>query len=147
MNGEIRKIEFQGPEFKGWLQLRFLVLREPLGLSYSEEDIAKEFDQFHFCFFREDKILGGLIIHPVEPESDGVFKMRQVAVDPDFQGQGIGTQLVLFCEDFVRGWGGTRLTLHSRIGARPFYEKLGYQSLGEPFVEVGLIHFLMEKEL
>jgi len=147
MNGQIRPIEFQGPEFKDWLQLRSKVLREPLGLSYSDEDIAQEYDQNHICFFHGDKILGGLIIYPVEPESEGVFKMRQVAVDPDFQGQGIGTQLVHFCEDFIQGWGGTRLTLHSRIGALPFYEKLGYQSLGDHFIEVGLVHYLMTKEL
>jgi GNAT superfamily N-acetyltransferase len=147
MNGQIRKIEFLGPEFGDWLTLRFRVLREPLGLKYSEEDIAKESDQHHICFFQKRQILGGLIIHLVNGESNGEFKMRQVAVDPEFQGQGIGAQLVLFAEGLIRDWGGTQISLHSRLDACPFYEKLGYESLDDPFVEVGLIHYLMKKKL
>jgi predicted GNAT family N-acyltransferase len=39
------------------------------------------------------------------------------------------------------------MVVHARDVAVGFYERLGYQSVGEPFVEIGLPHQTMEKEL
>ena len=39
------------------------------------------------------------------------------------------------------------MTLHARQVAVPFYERLGYSIVGEPFEEVSIPHFKMEKGL
>jgi predicted GNAT family N-acyltransferase len=37
--------------------------------------------------------------------------------------------------------------MHARNNALGFYEKVGYKVKGEPFIEVTIQHFVMEKEL
>ena len=39
------------------------------------------------------------------------------------------------------------MTLHARDTAIPFYKKLGYECVGEPFVEVTILHQAMQKRL
>jgi ribosomal protein S18 acetylase RimI-like enzyme len=73
--------------------------------------------------------------------------MRQVAVAPGMQGQGIGRKLVEYAEEFARDGGFDLMLLHARETAVPFYEKLGYRRLGQRFEEVTLPHWAMVKEL
>ena len=73
--------------------------------------------------------------------------MRQVAVLPEYQGKGIGQELVWFSEEYVREKGGTHIILHSRETVVPFYQKLGYETYGEPFEEIGIPHRLMGRKL
>ena len=143
---ELRRIRFQGPEFSEWLALRDQVLRKPLGLDFSREDIAEEAEQVHLVCLREEKVVGGLILRK-ESDPGVAYHMRQVAVLPEFQGQGIGRRLVAFAENFVMAQGGGTIVLHAREPAVPFYEKLGYQTEGERFEEVGIPHWKMSKVL
>lgn len=39
------------------------------------------------------------------------------------------------------------MSLHARDTAVPFYNKLNYLQVGEPFIEVGITHFEMYKVL
>jgi GNAT superfamily N-acetyltransferase len=73
--------------------------------------------------------------------------MRQVAVLPQLQGQGIGTMLVQYSENLARQAGFQRMILHARETAVPFYEKLGYARVGNLFEEVTIRHWKMEKHL
>ena len=123
-----------GVDYRHWLELRFRVLREPLGLNISESDIAVEKDDYHLVAktsHSENTIVGGLILQ-TRDQPVGVGKMRQVAVEPDFQELGIGKCLVLemerrACEELNL----TRIVLHSRETVVPFYEKLGYETHGK----------------
>jgi predicted GNAT family N-acyltransferase len=53
--------------------------------------------------------------------------------------------------DYVENWCKInevqKITLHARENAIPFYEKLNYYKVGNPFVEVGLNHSEMEKKI
>ncbi|MDF1815754.1 MAG: GNAT family N-acetyltransferase [Verrucomicrobiales bacterium] len=140
----IRLIEHNGPEFGEWLGLREEVLRKPLGLTYSDSDIAAEADHFHLCLFFGGSIAAGLILQPL----NGVtWKMRQVAVSPREQKKGLGRELVAFSEEFARENGAQKMTLHARQTAVPFYLGLDYRIEGDAFMEVGLTHFAMGKKL
>jgi predicted GNAT family N-acyltransferase len=71
--------------------------------------------------------------------------MRQVAVAAAMQGKGVGARLVAASEDFAKEHGFQKITLHARETAVLFYERIGYQKIGERFEEVGIPHFKMEK--
>lgn len=145
MSIQFREIEFEGPDFNHWVDLRYLVLRKPLGLKYSKSDLERERGQHHLCCFdAEERLVGGLILVDA---GDMTFKMRQVAVAPDQQGRGIGKALVDFSEKFTKEKGGRLITLHARETAVSFYEKLDYTIVSERFEEVGIPHFKMEKRL
>ncbi|MEZ0325292.1 MAG: GNAT family N-acetyltransferase [Fimbriimonas sp.] len=141
---QIREVPHGSPEYRQTVELRRAVLRIPLGLDLSEEELAAESNEIHLAAFEDDHVIACLVLVPMP---DGEIKMRQVAVRPDLQGTGIGTRLVQASEDLARQRALQTMTLHSRDTAVRFYERMGYQIEGEMFEEVTIPHFGMFKRL
>ena len=141
----IVSIEFATPEYDEAVSLRYKILRKPLDLEFSEEQLMEEFDQFHFGYYNlQGKLIACL---SYQLKEDGVLKMRQVAVDDSQQGRGIGTRMVKETENWAQSSGYNKIILHARDTAVKFYKKLNYSIKGKDFTEVGIKHFLMEKTL
>lgn len=146
MLGEDLKIgiaKFESKEYDEAVALRYEVLRKPLGMVYTPEQLAEEATETHVIAVADAKVVGVLLLKRI---SDKKLKMRQFAVDDAFQGQGIGSALVAFAEDFAIEKGFSIITLNARMTAVPFYERLGYDVVGDEFVEVGIPHLRMVKE-
>lgn len=138
-------IEFGTPEYDEAVRLRYQILREPLCLDYTPEQLAVEWNQHHIAAYgASGGLLGYMNLTPVDGTE---VKMRQVAVAQTVQNQGVGRALVAYAEVFARRQGFEKMTLHARETAVPFYLKLGYAVVGERFEEVTLPHFKMEKRL
>lgn len=140
----IRLVEHGSSEYWDTVALRDRVLRKPLGLEFTQQELLAEDGQWHLALFAGDQVMACLVLVPLD---GGEVKMRQVAVDPDAQGQGLGRRLVEGSERLSRERGFGLMTLHARETAIPFYERLGYAVVGEPFTEVGIPHRKMKKEL
>lgn len=141
---DIRIMAYGSDEYKRSLKLRNKELRVPLGMNLYDEDLSEDERSVHIGAFESEQLLGVLVLVPY----DGVkVKMRQVAVDLSAQGNGIGRLMVAFAEDYCRGYGYEVITLHARKKALLFYEKLGYDTEGDVFEEIGIPHFQMEKYL
>ncbi|MDX1919313.1 MAG: GNAT family N-acetyltransferase [Candidatus Caenarcaniphilales bacterium] len=54
---------------------------------------------------------------------------------------------MLFAETHLKNIGVEEVGLKARETALPFYQKLGYQSFGDQFIEVTIHHFWMKKFL
>ena len=124
--------------------LRYRVLREPLGLNFTPEQLAAESSDILIGAYAGDKIVGSLIL---TRQNERTAQMRQVAVEEILQGRGIGRIMLEFAEQEAKKNGILEITLHARETALPFYERLGYGSFGESFQEVGLPHLEMRKIL
>ena len=131
-------------EYEDTLVLRYEVLRKPLGLSYDPRELAEEDDSFHIATRLEGKVVACLVLKPLD---ERCIKMRQLAVRESSQGKGFGRELVNYAESFAKERGYSEIVLHARETARGFYEKLGYTSEAESFLEVGLPHVAMGKKL
>jgi GNAT superfamily N-acetyltransferase len=141
----IIRIDFGTPEYDEAVGLRYAVLRQPLGLEFTEEQLAAEHGHFHLVAYAADhQLIGYLNLTPLQ---DGTVQMRQVAVRPDWQGRGVGKALVAASEDLARAHGFQVMILHARQTAVPFYLNLLYSIEGEPFEEVTIPHRLMRKQL
>jgi ribosomal protein S18 acetylase RimI-like enzyme len=128
------------PGFREWLDLRQRVLREPLGLVYTAADLDAERDDRHLLALGDEgKVIGGLLVRG-KSQPPGVWKIRQVAVEPTFQGRGIGRHLMTQIAREADAAGISTLVLHSRESVCGFYEKLGYRIEGEAFDEIGIPH-------
>ena len=123
-----RRYEHGSEDYLAALELRRRVLREPLGLTYSDEDLAREVGDIHLGAFEDAEAIGTLMLTP----SGRAAKMRQVAVAPERQGEGVGRKLVEFSEHVARESGFEEVTLHAQK-AVAFYERLGYCVFGERF--------------
>jgi len=141
---ELRQVCPGSDEYAAELQLRREVLRWPLGLDFTEEDLANEADDIHLVAIYEREIVACLVLTRV---SDEAIKMRQVAVTPSMQGSGIGRLVVRESERVAAGRGYSRMELHARETAVPFYLSMKYEVEGEPFVEVSIPHRAMVKTL
>ena len=71
----------------------------------------------------------------------------RMAVAPRLQGQGIGAAVLAALEDRARQRGYPSVALHAQVHATAFYDKAGYQPYGEVFLEAGIEHLSMRKEL
>jgi ribosomal protein S18 acetylase RimI-like enzyme len=131
-------------EYWATVDLRQRWLRDPLGLRFSEEELAGEVDSRHLACYVGDELVGCAVLRPEDPRR---VRMRQVVVRPDVRRQGIGTALVEHSEMLARRLGFPQMVLHARAMAIEFYERLGYRKVGEPFVEVTIPHWGMVKEL
>lgn len=138
----IRLIEFGSQEYEEMIKLRTAVLREPLGLKFSEEELLSEGDQFLVAAFLDQKMVGCMALLPLDKKN---LKMRQVAVNPEQQNQGIGTRLVSYAEEFAIKKGFCCIELHARKVSKKFYDDLAYDTLGDEFIEVGIPHYKMQK--
>ncbi|KAA5537209.1 GNAT family N-acetyltransferase [Taibaiella lutea] len=132
------------PFYQQVIQLRQRILRAPLGLNIYDDDLAAETDQLIFVFEEEQTVKGCVLMQHYDVET---FKLRQMAVDINEQGKQIGRRLIEAAELYAIQLGKKNIILHARQTAVPFYEKLGYFTVGEIFYEVGLPHKKMTKAL
>jgi len=140
----IRETAYQSPEYQQSVSLREAVLRQPIGMVLTSADLQQDAGDRHIVCIEADRLLGCLVL---SPQSADEIQVRQVVVDPQIQRRGIGRALMAFAEDVSRAHGFSRITLHARFTAIPFYELLNYQKVGEPFEQVTLPHWEMEKLL
>jgi ribosomal protein S18 acetylase RimI-like enzyme len=141
---EIRKIGINNPLQEQVFQLREAVLRRPLGLSLYHEDLSGDAEDDTFVALQHNRVIGCLMRKPLP---GGTAKLRQMAVSPECQSQGIGRLLMEVAEQDARESGYQRISLHARKQVAGFYTQLGYESSGEEFEEVTIPHLLMSKEL
>lgn len=140
----LKIIDHGSPEYLQMVQLRNDILRKPLGLSFTPEELEKEKDEVLIGAFEEEKMLGCCMLIREEP---GTVRLRQMAVLNSLQGKGIGRALMQFAENIARDRGFKKITMHARKTAIGFYEKLGYEVSGREFMEVTIPHCIMEKNL
>ena len=126
------------------IKLREDILRRPLGLTFSLEELEIEKNNLLIGAFEDGNILGCCMLVEEKPD---MVKLRQMAVLNILQGRGIGRALMQFAENLARDHGYKVLTMHARKNAIGFYEKMGYKVKGEEFQEVSIPHYEMEKIL
>lgn len=132
------------PEYHQMIKLRDDMLRKPLGLGFTPEELEREKDNMFIGAFEDDDMLGCCMLVEENPET---VRLRQMAVLNDLQGKGIGRALMSFAENLARDRGYKKLAMHARKNAIGFYEKMGYEIASEEFTEVTLPHYVMEKRL
>lgn len=140
----LKIIDHGSAEYNEMIRLRDDILRRPLGLSFSQEELDKEKEEILIAAFEEDKMLGCCML---VREDQGIVRLRQMAVSNNLQGKGIGRALMIFAENIARDRGFRKLVMHARKTAVGFYERLGYEIASEEFQEVTIPHFSMEKRL
>jgi ribosomal protein S18 acetylase RimI-like enzyme len=141
---ELRFVAPDDPLVAGELDLRFRVLRDPLGLGPDTVRFGFEHESLHLLAIARGEVVGCVLFHPESPTAG---KLYQMAVAPERQGRGLGARLVRTLEARLIDEGIARVVLHARATAIGFYLALGYQAVGPMFDEVGIAHRRMEKGL
>jgi GNAT superfamily N-acetyltransferase len=132
-------------EWNAYYDLRYRILRQPLGQAIGSERNEGDTTGIHFALYEERVVKA---IARLDLQEKQVAQVRFVAVETDVQGKGFGKKIMLATEKEALNKGCKLLILHARENALPFYEGLGYKLIEKSYLLFDQIqHFYMEKEL
>ena len=122
----IKTYSFTSAEIDVAMELIDIVLKDPIHKDYHV-----------YCMVDvQDQAIGYICYGPT-PMAQGTFDLYWIAVDPDFQGQRVGSTLLNFLEEVLEAEGG-RLIL-ADTSTIPHYEKTQKFYLKNGFQEVARI--------
>lgn len=81
------------------------------------------------------------------PYDEETLKVQRVAVIEEGRGKGLGDKMMRYLEDYAKEEGAAKLILGAQTHALAFYQKLGYESYDERYLEAGIEHQNMQKIL
>lgn len=139
-----KEVPFGSALYDEVTELRRVLLRAPLGLDFTPEELAREKDDIHVAAVEDGRVVGTLLLRSIDART---FRLMRMAVAHDMQGRGVGRALVEWAEGLLRDRGAELLMMHARATAIGFYEKRGYRAVGSSFLEQGIPHVRMEKRL
>ena len=140
----IKQIDHGTEEYHQMVNLRNEVLRKPLGMQFMKDELTKEKEDILIGAFEDETMIGCCLLTKVDKQ---VVRLRQMAVQNNVQGKGIGATMMNFAENVARDFGFGNMIMHARKTAVGFYEKLGYKVTGNEFEEVTIPHYIMQKQL
>lgn len=136
----IKQVAYSSPEFAACFNIRLTVFVDEQGVALEEEQ--DEYDPLGLHFLAESggQPLGTLRVLVKDPGR--IVKITRVAVLKEVRGRKIGAALMRAAEAAVPA---NRYILDAQVQALKFYESLGYEVFGAPFMEAGILHSHMEK--
>jgi GNAT superfamily N-acetyltransferase len=133
-------------EIEKYRLLRWEILRAPWNQPMTVDPDDESKSVFHVLIIDANKeaVACGRVIFM----EDNSAQIRSIAVSEIYQGQGYGKLVMEVLEQEAKNRGVSRLFLHARESAIPFYLSLGYEILEKTHLLFGEIqHFSMEKYL
>jgi predicted GNAT family N-acyltransferase len=127
-------------------QIRKAVFVEEQGVPL--EDEFDEFDNLngqceHILVYYEEKPVGTGRVRWV----DDFGKLERICILEPYRKFGLGKVIITSLEEIAQEKGAKKVKLHGQTHAEGFYKKLGYQTSSSVFIEDGIPHYLMTKEL
>ena len=142
-------IEVKNPvseqDWDAYYDLRYRILREPLGKERGSERNEGDETGVHFTLVENNELIAVARLDSVD---ETVCQARFVAVESHLQGKGYGRKIMTALENEALNLGYQKLILHARDYALPFYERLGYTLVGPSYKLFDVLqHFEMFKIL
>lgn len=133
-------VDFGSDDYKKSVSLREEILRKPLGLTFTLEELELEKEHIHIAGFLGQELCATAVLVP----EGNTTKMQRVATKASFQNKGIGSLMMAFCEEYAREQGYHSVYCHARGSAIPFYLKNQYSLEGDSFDEDSIPHHLKD---
>ncbi len=113
-----------------------------------EQGFEKEYDQIdevakHIVVYENDVAVGTCRVFWNKKEQG--YHVGRIAVLKNYRGKGYGTSLVNEAINLTKSLGGNVIRLGSQLHAVGFYEKLGFTSDGEEYLDEGQPHLPLAK--
>lgn len=124
-------------------RLRVDVFCGEQGVSEREELDGLDADALHIVAVDESGVIATCRLR----FEGGICKLERMAVAWRSRGQGVGTKLATVADEAAASRGATEMLLHSQTQASGFYEGRGYAAEPGTFIEAGIEHVRMRKEL
>lgn len=126
------------------LKIRYQVFVKEQGVQLEREIDKDEAYAVHFVLYEDNEALATVRLLPVD---ETMMKLQRMAVKKEARHRGLGNIIIAEAEKFAKQQGFTTIKLGAQLTAQEFYEKMGYQAYGEVFLDAGIQHIAMKKEL
>lgn len=124
-------------------EVRKTVFVDEQNVSIEEEIDEHEDVAIHFVGFEDGSPIAASRLRWV----DQMGKLERICILKDHRGKSYGTQMIEAMEEQVIKKGFTQTKLHAQTRALTFYERLGYEVISDEFLDAGIPHVAMTKQL
>jgi CTP:molybdopterin cytidylyltransferase MocA/predicted GNAT family N-acyltransferase len=132
--------------------VRRRVFIEEQQVSEAEELDDRDGDARHWLAVQGEWVVGTArwlwrsLPHPGNHAGSGVAKVQRVAVLAPWRRSGVGAAVMAAIEGDAHAHGARQLVLGAQLSALPFYLRLGYQPVGDVYLDANIEHRDMVKE-
>lgn len=132
------------------LKIAFYI-REKVFVEEQGVPLEDEFDEFdtlngeceHILVYHNEQPVGTGRIRVV----DDYGKLERICILKPYRKFGLGKVVITALEKVAMQKGVSQVKLHGQTQAEDFYQKLGYRTVSNIFMEDGIPHILMQKDL
>ncbi len=115
-----------------------------------EQGFEREYDEIdnfatHIVIYEGYEALGTCRVF--FDEKLGCYHTGRIAVLKEHRGKGLGRILVTEAEKAAKNMGGTEVFIGGQVRVAAFYERLGYVSYGDTYLDEGVPHIGLKKSL
>ncbi|WP_096200242.1 GNAT family N-acetyltransferase [Bacillus sp. FJAT-45350] len=126
-------------------------IRKEVFVKEQEVPLEDEFDEFdtvnekceHILMYYNDEPVGTGRLRFV----NGVGKIERICILKSYRKMGFGKNIIKALENIAKEKEVFKVKLHGQTQAEGFYKNLGYKTSSDIFMEDGIPHVLMVKEL
>ena len=143
---EVKLVETEA-ELEGAINVRMRVFVLEQQIPPEEELDEADATATHAIALHGGQIVGTGRMLLVDGDDEGACRIGRMAVDREWRRHGVGGQILVFLEEQARRKGLTHCLLHAQEYVKAFYTGHGYVERGDVFMEAGIPHVEMIKEL
>ncbi|WP_139377142.1 GNAT family N-acetyltransferase [Halobacillus hunanensis] len=124
-------------------QIRRNVFIDEQGVSEADEHDAFDDSAKHLVGYLNGKPFAAARLRFIEDYA----KLERICVERAHRGHRYGQQMIDHMENVIKHAGYSKAKLNAQTHAEGFYESLGYQTVSEEFMDAGIPHVTMIKDL
>ena len=131
-------------EFQGAIEVRYTVFVHEQGVHEAIEADGADHEAVHTVVLADRDVIGTARVRFLSPSE---AKIERMAVLKPYRGQGIGHGILAFLSGELEKRHIKRIVLHAQYPTIMFYKSCGFHPHGRPFLEAGMKHLAMERQL
>jgi len=124
-------------------QVRMTVFVEEQNVPADIEIDEHEKEAIHFIGYEENQPIAASRLRFV----DEYGKLERICILKEYRGKHYGLALIEKMESVIKEKGYSKAKLNAQTYAIPFYEKQGYKKVSDEFMDAGIPHVTMIKNL
>lgn len=125
-------------ELEAWRRIRTIVFQQEQKVPEELEFDGYDIYAHHLLAYQGDQAVGTARIRLVNLET---VKIERLAVLPTARHQGVATSLMQTALSIYACY--PKLVVHAQAYIQPFYQKLGFKTVGDVFTEANIPHIKM----
>lgn len=132
-------VNYDDEKFNTVKAIRTEVFTDEQGANAGEEFDKYDSDSTFALMYENENPIGTARIS----KTDKGLKIGRIAIKKSCRGKGYGAKLVSAVTDKAFGLGGDEVFVDAQNYAIPFYERLGFEIIGDEIIDRGLVHTQM----